>query len=63
MTPSRSTVASVGLGIPVATILSWVVSLTGVTIPDNVEVAFGVVVSAAIGYFFRGGQAADNKEP
>jgi len=55
-TPSNSTIASVGIGIPLATIISWVVSLTGVVMPGPVEAALGAVISAAVGYFFLGGK-------
>ena len=60
MNPSKSTVASVGLGVPVAVILSWCArEFGGIEMPSEVEVAFGVIVSALIGYFFTGGQQKD----
>lgn len=60
MKPSSSTVASVGIGVPVATIISWAVNtFAGVEVPGEVQAAFGAVVSAAIGYFFSGGRADD----
>lgn len=63
MKPSVSTIASVGIGVPVATVASWVVSqFAGVDVPGPVEAAFGAIISALIGYFFPGGQAADTKE-
>ena len=55
-TPSNSTIASVGIGIPLATIISWIVSLTGAVMPGPVEAALGAVISAAVGYFFLGGK-------
>ncbi len=62
MKPSTSTVASVGIGVPVATIISWGVNtFAGVEVPGEVQAAFGAVVSAIIGYFFAGGQAADTE--
>ena len=63
MKPSQSTVASVGIGVPVATILSWALNaFAGVEVPGPVESAFGVVVGALIGYFFLGGQAVDTED-
>lgn len=62
MKPSGSTVASVGLGVPVAVILSWCArEFGGIEMPSEVEVAFGVIVSALIGYCFSGGKAADTE--
>lgn len=59
MKPSSSTVASVGIGIPVATILSWAVNaFAGVEVPGEVQAALGALVSAVVGYFFHGGQAS-----
>lgn len=55
--PSNSTYASGFIGIPAATIISWIVSLTGITMPGPVEAAIGVIISTAIGYFFCGGKA------
>jgi len=58
--PSTSTVASVGIGVPVAVILSWVVStFAGVVVPGPVEAAAGAVISAVVGYFFSGGRSDD----
>jgi hypothetical protein len=63
MKPSVSTVASVGIGVPVATILSWISSaFLGVEVPGPVEAAFGVVIGAVVGYFFLGGKSADTAE-
>lgn len=57
--PSISTFASVGIGVPVATILSWLANaFAGVAMPGPVEAAIGAVISAAVGYFFSGGKAA-----
>lgn len=63
MTPSNSTLASVGIGVPVATLVSWLVSLTGVIMPGPVEAAVGVLISAIVGYGFRGGQANTTLPP
>lgn len=63
MKPSASTVASVGIGIPVATILSWAFgTFAGVDVPGPVEAAFGAVISAAVGYFFIGGKSAHTED-
>lgn len=60
MKPSASTIASVGIGVPCATILSWVISqITGNPMPGPVEAALGAVISAVIGYIFPGGQSQD----
>lgn len=57
--PSTSTVASVGIGVPLATIIAWAVgAFAGVEVPGPVEAAIGAVISAAVGYFFMGGKAA-----
>lgn len=53
--PSVSTVASAGLGVPAAVILSWGLSLSGVDVPGPVEAAFGVLIGAVVGFFFHGG--------
>ena len=60
MKPSNSTVASVGIGVPAATIISWALNtFAGVQVPGPVEAAFGAVLGAIIGYFFSGGRADD----
>jgi hypothetical protein len=64
MKPSVSTVASATLGTSTAVIIAWGVStFAHVAIPDMVEAAFGSLLSAAIGYFFSGGQAIDTAKP
>lgn len=63
LTPSVSTVASVGIGIPVATILSWICDVgLHIQMPGPVEAAFGAVISAVIGYLFKGGKAVHTEE-
>lgn len=63
MRPSVATVAAVGIGAPVAGILSWLVDVIfGLTMPDHVEASFGVVIGALVGYFFRGGKAEDTPQ-
>ncbi len=58
--PSSSTVASVGIGIPVATVIVWLVGeLAAVEVPGPVEAAIGVIISAVVGYFFSGGKHED----
>ena len=60
--PSVSTVASVGLGVPVATIVSWALSeFAKISMPGPVEAAVGVIIGALIGYFFTGGKASDTE--
>lgn len=59
MSPSQSTVASLGIGAPLAAIVSWLATLAGVEMPGPVEAAFGAVFSAVIGYFFMGGKRED----
>lgn len=63
MKPSTSTFASVGIGVPFATILAWAVNaFVGVEVPGEVQAAAGAIVSAVVGYFFTGGKAADTEE-
>lgn len=63
MVPSQSTIASVGIGIPVATIFSWVLqAFAQVEVPGEVQAAIGAVVSAVIGYFFIGGRREDTEQ-
>ena len=63
MKPSASTVASLGIGVPLATIVSWALSaFGGVAVPGPVEAALGAVLGAAVGYFFKGGIASDTEE-
>ena len=57
-TPSSSTIASVGIGIPVATIISWVLNqCCQMEMPGEVQAATGALTSAIVGYFFAGGKA------
>lgn len=61
-TPSTSTVASVGIGVPVATIIAWLVNtFSGVAMPGGVEAAIGALVGAIVGYMFTGGRRADTE--
>lgn len=58
--PSTSTIASAALGIPIATIFSWIMSeFLTVSVPGPVEAAIGAVISTVIGYFFLGGKSDD----
>lgn len=60
MKPSASTVASVVIGAPVATLISWLVDVVAhIAMPPHVEAALGAVISGIIGYCFLGGQSAD----
>jgi hypothetical protein len=64
MKPSVSTVASASLGAPLAVIISWTLTtFCHVQVPGSVEAACGALLSAAIGYFFMGGQAVDTVKP
>ena len=59
MMPSNSTIASVGLGVPVAVIVAWALNtFAGIGMPGEVQAALGAIVSAGTGFFFNGGQAA-----
>jgi hypothetical protein len=59
-TPSASTVASVGIGIPVATVAAWLLQqFAAVEMPGEVQAAVGALVSALIGYWFTGGRRED----
>jgi hypothetical protein len=62
MKPSSSTVASVGIGVPLATIAAWALGLAGIEVPGPVEAAFGAVLGALVGYFFVGGKAVDTED-
>lgn len=58
MMPSNSTFASVGLGVPVAVIIAWMLgAFAGIEMPGEVQAALGAIVSAVVGFFFNGGQA------
>ncbi len=59
-TPSPSTIASVGIGIPVATVAAWLLNTCcSIVMPGEVQAAFGALLSAAIGYMFKGGRNVD----
>lgn len=63
-TPSQSTVASASLGLAVSTVLLWIGhEYAGIRPPPEVAGAFGVIVSTAIGYLFKGGMQDDVVEP
>lgn len=63
MKPSQSTIASAAIGVPLATITSWVLNtFAGVEVPGPVEAAFGAVLGAAVGYFFVGGKSEDTQD-
>ncbi|TXH46100.1 MAG: hypothetical protein E6Q97_30290 [Desulfurellales bacterium] len=60
MTPSPSTLASVGLGVPIATVGAWLANVFGgIEMPGEVQAALGALISAGIGYAFSGGRARD----
>lgn len=51
MTPSTNTIASVGLGVPIATVGAWAISVCcSVAVPGEVQAAVGALLSAGIGY-------------
>lgn len=51
MVPSNKDVAVAGIGIPLATIISWVLNtFFAVEVPGTVEAAFGASLTALIGY-------------
>lgn len=59
-TPSASSVASVGIGVPVATVVAWLLQqLAAIEMPGEVQAAVGALVSAMIGYWFSGGRRED----
>lgn len=63
LTPSQSTIASVGIGVPLATILAWLLgTCCNIPVPGEVQAAIGAVVSAIVGYFFTGGRHADTSQ-
>lgn len=58
--PSASTVASVGIGIPLATVAAWCMQqFASIEVPGEVQAAFGALVSAGVGYLFAGGKRRD----
>ncbi|HMU15801.1 MAG TPA: hypothetical protein PKC95_00020 [Thauera aminoaromatica] len=61
-TPSSSTVASVGIGIPVATLIAWILNqFAAIQMPGEVQAALGALVSSSVGYFFTGGRRVDTE--
>ena len=56
---SPSTLASAGLGVPVAIVVAWLVSLWGKEMPSEVQMALGAIISTVVGYFFPGGKGTD----
>jgi hypothetical protein len=60
MKPSPSTYASIGIGVPMATIAAWFLeTCCSVAMPGEVQAAIGAVISALVGYFFTGGKDED----
>lgn len=58
--PSGSTIASATIGPAIAVVAFWIFELrTGIKAPGEVQVAGGAIISAAVGYVFRGGQQRD----
>lgn len=61
--PSASTFASVGIGVPVATVAAWMLSnCCHLEMPGEVQAAFGALISAGVGYFFVGGRHVDTAD-
>ena len=50
MNPAMQAGASGGLGGSLTIVLSWLLSLAHVTVPDNVAIAMGVILTTAISY-------------
>lgn len=67
MKPSISTVASAAgglvIGVPVADVLQWLVSLAHLEMPTNVHSGIAVLVSVLCGYLFPGGKSNDIAKP
>lgn len=62
--PSSSTLASVGLGVPIATVAAWIAGVCcNVPVPGEVQAAIGALISTGIGYFFAGGRKGDLEGP
>lgn len=60
--PSASTYASLGLGIPIATVISWALNqFLSIAVPGPVEAAIGAIIATVAGYFFSGGRRADTE--
>lgn len=58
--PSNSTIASVGIGLPVTVFIAWLFKqFAGIDMPGEVQAAVAVIISAGSGYFFSGGRKAD----
>lgn len=61
--PSQSTIASVGLGVPAATLIAWILDVTiHVQMPGEVQAAMGALISALVGYAFLGGKHVDTAD-
>lgn len=61
-TPSTSTVASVGIGVPIATVVAWMLNaFAAVDVPGEVQAALGAIISALVGYLFMGGKRVDTE--
>ena len=62
--PSASTVASVGIGIPLTVLVIWLLkTYLAVDMPPEVQGALGALLSTATGYFFSGGKNVDLAPP
>lgn len=60
MRPSPSTYASIGIGVPAATVAAWFLdACCQIPVPGEVQAAMGALISALVGYFFIGGKNED----
>lgn len=48
--PNRKIAAAGSVGVPLAIVLAWAISLSGVEMPAEVSTALGAVISTIIGY-------------
>jgi uncharacterized membrane protein YfbV (UPF0208 family) len=62
MKPSNSTIAGVGIGVPLAIIVAWIMGLYGIEMPPEVQTALGAILSPIAGYFFVGGKKVDTED-
>lgn len=59
-TPSASTYAGIGIGVPVATVFAWLMNtFLAVEVPGEVQAAIGALIGTLAGYFFLGGKNED----
>jgi Na+/H+ antiporter NhaA len=49
--PTRKIAAAAGIGLPLAVLIAWVLSLYEIKMPVEVAAALGSLLSSVIGYF------------